>query len=50
MTQILNEELAALSALVVNEPQKALALLREYDEKYEGAARFTAEHTEIAER
>jgi tetratricopeptide (TPR) repeat protein len=35
MTQkMLNEELAALSALVINEPQKALALLREYDEKY----------------
>ena len=40
MTQMPNEELAALSALVVNEPQKALALLREYDEKYERDPNF----------
>ncbi len=40
MTQMLNEELAALSALVVHEPQNALALLREYDEKYERDPNF----------
>ena len=40
MTQMLNEELVALSALVVNEPQKALALLREYDKKYERDPNF----------
>jgi len=40
MTQISSEELAALSALVVDESQKALALLREYDEKYERDPNF----------
>lgn len=34
MAQISSEELAALSALVVDAPQKALALLREYDDRY----------------
>lgn len=38
--QMLNEELAALSALVVDEPQRALALLREYDEDYERDPNF----------
>jgi tetratricopeptide (TPR) repeat protein len=35
VTRIREEELAALSTLVVNEPRKALALLREYDQEYE---------------
>ena len=40
MTHIREEELAALSALVLNEPRKALALLREYDKQVAGDSNY----------
>jgi len=40
MIQISNEELAALSAIVIDDPQKALTVLREYDEKYKRDPNF----------
>jgi tetratricopeptide (TPR) repeat protein len=40
MNNILNKELTDLSTLIFSEPQKALALLREYDKKYESDPNF----------